>query len=265
MTPQPFHRPGFLRHGLAPLLVALLLVPAASLSAQSSDGYLFDSPAGSIGIRGGFAFATAGGDVFELLTTEHTLKRGDFHSPAMSADLAITLSDRLDLAASVGYANVKRNSELDGWEGEDGLPIAQTTEYRRMPVTAGLKYYLRDRGRQIGRLAWVPERYLPYVGVGAGWTRYSLQQSGEFVDFQSCEVIDGEQYCDIVAGFLGSEGWTPTAYVAGGLDVAIMPKVVLNADARYAFASAHPGPDYSGYEAIDLAGLQTTVGVSLRF
>ncbi|MEX2610256.1 MAG: hypothetical protein WEA24_09950 [Gemmatimonadota bacterium] len=265
MTPHPSPPTGSLRRGLAPLFVVLLLAPAVPLSAQSSDGYLFDSPAGSIGIRGGFAFAAAGGDVFELLTTEHTLDRGDFHSPAMSADLTVTLSDRLDFAASVGYTSVKRDSELEDWEGEDGLPIAQTTEYSRTPVTAGLKYYFRDRGRQIGRLAWVPERYLPYLGVGAGWTRYSLQQSGEFVDFQSCEVIDGEQYCDIIAGFLGSEGWTPTAYVAGGLDVAIMPKVVLNADARYAFASATPGPDYYGYEAIDLAGLQTTVGVSLRF
>ena len=93
---------------LQALFVALLLLPALPLSAQSSDGYLFDSPAGSIGIRGGFAFAAAGGDVFELLTTEHTLERGDFHSPAMSADLAITLGERLDLVMSAGYARAER-------------------------------------------------------------------------------------------------------------------------------------------------------------
>jgi hypothetical protein len=262
---SPTTRGGRVGSTLVPLVAALLLLPVTPLHAQSSDGYLLGTPAGSIGFRGGFAFAAAGGDVFREITTEQTLQRSDFNSPAFNADLAVTLGDRLDLVASVGYARVERDSELEGWEGEDGLPIAQTTRFARIPLTAGLKYYVRDRGRQVGRLAWVPERYLPYVGLGGGWTRYTLERSGEFVDSESCEVIDEEEYCDIIAGVLGSEGWAPTAYLAGGLDVAILPRVVLGGEARYAFASARPGSDYDGYDDIDLAGFQTTVGISLRF
>ena len=52
-------------------------------------------------------------------------------------------------------------SEFRHWLDNNDLPIQQTTEFQRVPLTASLKMYLGPPGRSIGRFAWIPKRFAP--------------------------------------------------------------------------------------------------------
>jgi hypothetical protein len=56
-----------------------------------------------------------------------------------------------------------------------------------------------------------------------------------------------------------------SGYLAGGADVALGKQFVLTAEARYTLANGSVGGPYSGFDKIDLAGLQLLAGLALRW
>jgi hypothetical protein len=236
-------------------LCALIFLPVG-LSAQSRD-YLLGMPYGSLTLRGGFAFARGGSDIFDEMTRDLTLDGGDFHSPAGAVDLAIRVMPRLDLVIGAGYGRSSATSEYEDFVGTDDLPIVQETEFTRIPVTGSVKYYLTERGRRVGSLAFVPASFSPYVGAGGGATWYRFAQQGEFVNFETLDIFFTN---------LESDGWAWTWHAFGGIEKAIVPRLALVAEARYSFGSAELDPlAYDGYEDIDLSGLQASLGFQVRF
>lgn len=236
----------------------LALAPTGDAGAQSGGrGFSFQPPRGGISIRGGLTGARAGGDLFDFTTGSLTLDQRDFRSATVAVDLAWTRpGSRLDVVVGSGFATASAPSEFRDLVGEDDLPIAQTTTFRRVPVTAGLRAYLLPRGRSIGRFAWVPNRVAPYVGAGVGATWYRFRQQGEFVDYETLDVFRDD---------FQSEGWGPTGYGHAGIDLALGVHVALTAEARYTYAKAAVGGDFDGFDSIDLSGLATTVGFTFRF
>ena len=249
------HRTRFTGLATAAVVVGL---PLAPLGAQAGGpGFSFRQPRGSLSIRGGLAGATAGGDLFGFATDTLTLSRGDFAGPSLVAEAAFGRpGGRLEAVASLGWATASAPSEFRNWVGEDDQPIAQTTSFKRVPVTLGLRAYVLPRGRAIGRFAWVPSRLAPYVGAGVGATWYRFKQFGEFVDYETLDVFRGE---------FESSGWGATAYGGAGLDVSLTPVAALTVDARYLASRAAVGGDFEGFGDIDLSGLATTVGFTFRF
>lgn len=236
-------------------VLAALGSAAAPLSAQQPD-FLFRTPKVSLGIRGGYAVARASGEIFDFTTEQLTLKRSDFDAPAFGGQLAIQVRPRVDLAFDLSVSETRRGSEFREFVGTDDLPIEQETRFRRVPFTVGLKAYLRDRGRSVGRFAWIPARWAPYLGAGAGWVWYRFEQVGEFVDYETLDIFN-DTYT--------SHGKTPTLHLYGGADWSLGPQFVLTAEARYAWARAELGKDFVDFDPMDLSGLQATVGISLRF
>ena len=82
-----------------------------------------------------------------------------------------------------GLNHARTTQLLREFTDNNDLPIQQSTKYRRVPLTVGLKYYLADRGRSVGEFAYIPSKIAPYVGVGAGAMWYKFEQNGDFVDF----------------------------------------------------------------------------------
>lgn len=228
------------------------VAPAAS----GTRDFLFGAPKASIGVRLGMNFARAGGDVFDFTTRHLTLDRGDFGAVGIALDLALRLNSRLDAVLGLAYGGTTKRSEFRDYVDEQELPIEQETSFAQLPVTAGLKAYILPRGRSIGRLAWVPARVAPYIGAGGGVVRYRFEQAGDFVDVEDLSIFTDT---------FTSSGWTPVAHLFTGVDIGVSPRAALTAEARYAWASAEPGADFVGFDTIDLAGLQTTVGLSWRF
>jgi hypothetical protein len=242
-------------------LAALVVIPALG-HAQGGPGFLFRQPTLTLTLRAGYAVPTVSSDVFADGREFLTLERSDFHALSFGGDVMLRVSDRVDLGGGMNYTASEVRSEFRDWVGADDLPIVQDTRFTRLPVTLNARFFLTDRGRSIGRFAWVPTTFAPYLGGGAGAMRYSYSQIGEFVDYQTID----ETGADIFYDALYSEGWTATVHGMAGADLTLTPRLVLNGEARYYWAAADMDlSSFEGFDPIDLAGFQATVGLSIRF
>lgn len=234
--------------------LALLLV-ASPAAAQSAD-FLFRRPAVTFAVRGGWAVPRAESEIFDFTTERLTVEREDFAGFTIEGELAIRVRDRLDVALGVGHSESEVRSEFRDWVDDRDLPIEQTTTLRRTPIEVGVKGYLRERGRAVSRFAWVPYGWAPYLGVGAGWMLHDFDQSGDFVDYETLDIFSKD---------FESEGSTPTAHVAAGIDFSIGPHLLATGEGRYQWARADMSRDFVDFDPIDLSGFQATLGLALRF
>jgi hypothetical protein len=242
----------------AGVALAAALAVASPLAAQSQgDGFLFRVPTGSFGLRVGYARPNAGSDVYSFFTNELTLGKSDFGAIDIAGDLAFRVAPRLDAVFGLGYEGSRARSEFRHWVDQNDLPIEQRTTLQRVPITASLKWYLEPRGRAIGRFAWLPRRYAPYVGVGAGAMWYKLHQWGDFVASDTVHTVFSDSY--------SSTDWALTGHAFAGLDVSLSPRFVLTGEARYTYAKAPLGADFQNFNRIDLSGFSLTAGVAVRF
>ncbi len=248
--------PALVRVGLlVGLATALFLVhPVAAQS--SGNGFLFKQPLGSFGFRAGFAQASAGSDVFAFMTDELTLGHGDFAGVTVGADLALRIKPQLDLVLGAEFSGSNARSEFRRFVDNNDLPIEQSTSLMRVPMTASAKFYLTPRGRSIGRFAWVPAQFAPFVGVGGGAMWYQLRQHGDFIDMETFDVFPDT---------FKSSGVAPTANGLAGIEVSLGPRFGLTAEGRYTWAKASLGSDFSGFDRIDLSGYNASVGLFVRF
>ena len=239
---------------------ALALLPSP-VAAQRAD-FLFNRPAVSLAIRAGWAAPRAQSEIFDftmeqlVIDQNEDIERTDFGGPSIQGELAVRVHDRLDVAIGVGHTEAEIRSEDREFVEDNDLPIEQTTRFRRTPIEVGVKGYLRDRGRAISRFAWVPYRVAPWVGAGAGAMIYGFDQSGDFVDYETL---------DIFTRSFESDGATPTAHVAAGLDLSLGPHLLATGEGRYQWARADMSRDFVDFDPIDLSGFQITLGVAVRF
>jgi hypothetical protein len=232
---------------------ALLLAPPQT-RAQEAD-FLFKRPLLSVGVHVGYSMPRAGSDLFDFTREQLTLDRRDFYSVAWRGDLALRIAERVDVGVNLGYAGSSTRSEFRDWVDQDDQAIEQTTRLRRIPLTANVRVYLRDRGRSIGQFAWVPAKWSPYVGAGAGWVWYLFEQQGDFVDFETFDIFSDTFMAD---------GATGTVHVAAGIERSLGPRFLLRAEGRYSWADGDPGFDFVDFDDIDLAGFQLTVGLAVQ-
>lgn len=241
--------------GLAAALVLLAAIPLGA-AAQAGDGFLFRAPMVTLGFKAGYAVPRAGSEVFDFTQDLLTVSDGDFNSSAWGGDLGVRVAERWELVMSALYSKAETRSEFREWVDGDDNPIEQTTSFKRLPLTFGLKRYVKDRGRSVGRFAWVPEQWNAYVGAAGGWTFYEFDQVGDFVDFQTLDIFSDR---------FRSEGNAPTVQLLGGFEYTLSPRLLLTTEARYGWARAEMGSDFVDFDRMDLAGFQATVGLSARF
>ena len=139
---------------------------------------------------------------------------------------------------------------------QDQAFIEQSTTSQNVSADIGARYYFTDRGRTVGRFAWVPSRLTPFVGGGIGRVWYTFEQSGDFIDFQTMEVVNDR---------LSTQGSGAAAYVSTGADYSIGKQFFLTAEGRYRLAGGSVDGPYRDYGWIDLAGLSLTAGLAIRF
>ncbi len=235
---------------------ALLCVSARPVAAQQPDGFLFRQPVGSVGFHIGYSVPGAGSEVFDFVNEQLTVDRADFQGMVFGGEIAIRATDRVDLAFGLSISETKTASEFRDWVDGDDLPIEQTTSLRLVPVTMSAKVYLQDRGRKVGRLAWVPSAWAPYVGGGVGMVWYDFTQAGDFVDFETLEVFED---------FLDTDGRAFAAHGLVGADFSLSPRVVLTGEGRYSWGKGDMGGDFVDFDALDLSGFRATAGIKLRF
>lgn len=238
--------------------IALTLWITPSARAQSAgDGFLFQQPVGSVTLRGGYAHASAGGDLFSFVTDQLTLGKSDFSGPVFGIDLAFRVAPRVDVVVGTSYAGTSTPSHYRKLVDQNNAEITQVTDSKRVPVMLSVRGYLTPQGRSVGRFAWVPARFAPYVGIGGGAMWYRFHQHGDFVDFQNNNSV--------FPGDLTSSTWTPAAQGLTGLDFNVSPRIALNGEAKYIWARSTPNQDFSGFDKIDLSGISATIGLTYRY
>ncbi|HKJ03396.1 MAG TPA: hypothetical protein VJ997_13105 [Longimicrobiales bacterium] len=245
---------GHLAPGLA--LLALAAAPALVAAQSNRPDFLFKTPRASLGVHVGYDLALASSEVFDFAREQLTLSSRDFDAPTFGVDLGIRITPRLDLTVGFSRASTAKQSEMRGWVGTDDLPIEQTTDFVRMPLTVGVKGYLRDRGRSIGRFAWIPRSVSPYLGTSVGWVWYRFEQDGEFVDFDTYDIFQDH---------FTQNGRAPTVHVFGGAEWSLGPSFFLTTEGRYQWAKADMAGDFVGFDPMDLSGFQATAGLAVRF
>jgi hypothetical protein len=241
--------------------LALLTVAVASLTApvkaqSAGNGYLFGAPNVRFIVRGGYAYASAGSDLFSDATTFLTLEKGDFSGPSIGGELAFRIAPRVELSFNTDYSAAVSESEDREYYDNNQLPIVQATSFRRAPMTVNAIVSLRPRGRSVGSLAWIPTKVVPWIGAGGGTMWYRFRQEGDFVDYQTLNVLENRIY--------ESSGWAPALQALGGVDVTLSPRIGFTADLRGTWARAELSRDFVGYEKIDLSGVTGALGFTLR-
>ena len=241
---------------LAVMLAGSAVVAPGALSAQGGDGFLFREPRVTLEFETGYGWQRAASDLFDQVIADHTLRRRDFDAPYIGGELGVRLSDRFDLAFSVGWQGGSTQSEYRDFIGDDGLPILQTTSLEQVPVVASVKFYPTGRGRQIGRFAWIPRTVAPFVGAGVGVVNYDFEQQGEFIDFATDEI-----YYDRVA----SGGSAFLARAQAGVAISLASQFELTFEGRYNWADDPLEGGFVNFQPIDLDGLQAVAGIAVRF
>lgn len=240
---------------MAGLLAGALLLPGLA-GAQSGNGFLFGAPHVKFSLRGGFAQPSASSDIFSFTSSQLTMGKRDFAGAAFAADLSIRLTERFELQLSGGSTSRSVKTEFRDWVDNDDLPIEQTTSFKRIPMTAGVKYNLTSPGRSVGSLAWIPARWTPYVGVGGGVMYYKFKQIGDWVDYKTLDVYPET---------MESESIGAAGYANLGIDYTLTPRIGLVSEVRYDYARGSMSNDFRDFNRIDLSGASATIGFNLRF
>lgn len=246
---------------LACLLLSVSVVPPAlaqtpAAAPRPSPDFLFGAPDGAVTIRGSWLFASAGSDWYEFVSDHLTLERDDFNAPGIGVDISVALTPRLDVQFGLDYSNARMASEYRDFVDNNRLPITQTTRLRELNLSGNVRFGLTERGREIGRFAWIPRRVVPYMGAGGGVLWFDVNQTGDFVDF-----LDLSIFTDVFR----SAGWTPSAQVFGGVDVRLFKQFYLMFDGRYLWAAGDLGRDWIDFDPIDLAGFRLSGGINIVF
>jgi opacity protein-like surface antigen len=248
--------PGKTSIAVAAALALGVVLPANAQHA--GNGYLFHEPQARLSFRMGYDHANANSDVFDQAVTDLTLNKSSFSGLTLGGEAAYALTSRIDLSIDLGYSRAKSGSEFRHFTetvNNAEVPITQTTTFERAPLTANLRFYLTEPGRRVGRLAWIPNKVVPWVGAGGGMMWYRFRQQGDFVDFQTHNIFTSD---------INSTDWTQTYQGMAGVDITLNPTVALRAESRYVWARAPLSQSFAGFDRIDLSGVQATLGLTFR-
>lgn len=239
--------------------LALLIAPpplAAQYVAGGGDGFRYSPPEFSLTLRGGLDRPTASSDVYAFTTQNLTLSRSDFAALGLHVDFALRVAPRTEVVFSAGMAGRETASEFRNFIDNADQPIEQRTLLRRTPIGVGVRYALTSPGEQISRLAWVPARFTPWIGIGGGIMGYKFRQVGDFVDFETLDVFTDR---------FSTYGWSPMGYGSLGGEITLTARSAIVADVRYTAARAPLRGAFEGFDQIDLSGTAFTMGISLRY
>src|SRR5687768_10886875 len=234
----------------------------------SAPDFLLGRPHASVGVRGNWLMASAGSDIYDFVSEHLTIDKSDFNTFSFAADVSIYAIPRLDIVGGFEIAQEEIPSQYRGYsETVSGssvtIPISQTTELKQMHFTGSVKFGLLPRGKQISRLAWIPRTFVPYVGAGAGVTRYTFRQTGDFVDFATENRAAGT--FRIFTDVFQSRGWAPSLHAFGGTDIMVFKRLYLTLEGRYTSVYAELDQDFIDFEPMDLSGFRFGAGINFVF
>ena len=223
--------------------------------------FLFGQPRRVIGLSTGWLRASAGGllgSFREYLirgvdAAGQDIPFGDrpYDTVLLRFAGGYSLTPRVDLVFDATVSKSTTASEYRDWLWEGRRPIAQTTEVQQRPVNLGVRYWVLPRGRRIGRLAWIPNTLAFHVGVGVGTRWYALDQTGDFLDFETLDIFADRR--------LHAQGFAFSRHVSAGVSLRMTRQIFAVAEVRRVWSQNELALPFVG--VMDLNALQMTAGI----
>lgn len=229
---------------------------AAPANEQRPD-FFFGQPKGWVSLRGGLLMPRADAELFGFLSDQLTLQPSDFRSRTFDLELGIMLTPRFAVEGGFDLSRRRLDSEYRDFVTASRDPITQKTSLNQSGFTVGLRFAPAGHGRRISSLSFIPKRVTPYAAGGLQATYFTFRQNGSFVDFADLSIFQ-----DV----FGADGWVLGPYARGGVDIQLWRRLFANADLRYVWMRSSLSSDFQGFaDGIDLAGVRTSTGISIKF
>jgi hypothetical protein len=176
----------------------------------------------------------------------------DFNDLAFGFDLLLLADSHVEFAFGMEAYEGDTSSVYRDYVDSFGQPIAQHQHLNLVPLTASVRWL--PWGRYGGNGA--PRPVVPYLGAGMGMLIWEYELSGSFVDLGTLEIFDDYFYDD---------GATFAAIGTAGIEFRVSRAWSVHVEGRYLWAEDNLGPDFAGFDALDLSSWAFFGGASIRF
>jgi hypothetical protein len=230
------------------ILALVMLGAVGSAAAAQQASYRSYRSQNELRIRGGLFTPRGDSQYWDEKEFDFFTEAEDFESFVLGVDYRRRLGARTHLVVSGTAFSAEETTSYREFVDANGFDIFHDTTLDIASGTLGVHFTLTGEGAPIQ----------PYVGVGAGFWAWNLEESGDFIDFSvSDPFIFTDTFEDDGAAF----GW----YWVVGLDVPLGDQFSVFGEARWDHADDELGGDFRGLGELDLGGREITGGLSFRF
>ncbi len=229
------------------LLVALAAAPAGAQQGYGA-GYRPYAAPNELRFRLGLFEPDGESRYWEEKQIDFSGAPDDFEDLIGGLEYQRRFGGRLSLVAGGSTYSSEQSQFYRDFVDENGLDIVHDTLLEIATLTLGVRASLTGPDAPVQ----------PWVGAGGGLYLWTLEESGDFINFAGPEpFIFSATFDDDGAVF----GW----YYGAGLDVPLGSEIVLFAEARWHEADDELGSDFEGLGDLDLAGREFSGGLAWRF
>jgi opacity protein-like surface antigen len=169
----------------------------------------------------------------------------DFENASIGADYLLSLNPHFGVLFSGSYFQGDTTQSYRDFVDNRGDRIRHDTRLDIGSFTGGLMFNLTGPDAPI----------IPYVGVGGGLYSWRLEESGDFIDFNT-------PHRDIFTANLKSDGVAFGHYFLAGLEAPITRRVSVFAEGRWTRVDDDLNGDFEGFGKLDLSGREVAAGIS---
>lgn len=231
------------------LALVLTLLAAAPAAAQPRYGRGYRDPADhALRLRVGGFVPEGDSTYWEEKALDFSGEAEDLEDISFGLDYRLEVTPHLSLLFSGTLFEGETDQHYLEFTDDRGDDIEHTTSLEMGSLTLGAAFHFLGPDAAIR----------PYVGAGGGLYTYTLEESGDFIDFNPPPE-------EIFSGTFVAEGEAFGYYLLGGFEVPVGRNVAFFAEGRWQRAEDELEDDFEDFGEIDLSGRDLAAGITWRF
>lgn len=229
-------------------MLGLTLLLAATPAAAQGGAYRSAGGDSELRFRVGSFEPDAGSVYWDDVFFDFTGSPSSFEDTVAGLDFIHWLGPHLGLMLSGSGYETSVSQAYRDFEDASGRDIRHVTNFEVATASIGLIYGFGGRRGSVR----------PYIGAGGGFYDWTLEETGDFIDFSGPEAT-------IFSDSFFTDGTTFGTYLLAGIDIPLGDAWSVFAEGRWDSADDDLADDFEGLGTIDLAGRQIAAGFSWRF
>jgi len=173
-----------------------------------------------------------------------TMSKQDMQAVYYGLEYENFINRYMSVSIEGGYYEKEHYASYRDYEYDDGSPIEQNVGLQIYSLEAGMKIY--PLGQRV--------RFCPYFGGGAGLYYWKYKQWGDFINFDSGTVSEGE--------YAETSAYTPGANLKGGFILRLKRNFGIVLEAQYQYLKGELSSSFEGFEKLDLNGFKVIAGIN---